>query len=34
MSAEGFQLIDNEKIDGSIIKRDFIKKSIRGQIWC
>ena len=25
MSAEGFQLIDNEKIDDSIIKRDFIK---------
>ena len=25
MSAENFQLIDNEKIDDSIIKRDFIK---------
>ena len=25
MSAEYFQLIDNEKIDDSIIKRDFIK---------
>ena len=25
MSAEDFQLIDNEKIDDSIIKRDFIK---------
>ena len=25
MSAEVFQLIDSEKIDGSIIKRDFIK---------
>ena len=25
MSAEDFQLIDNEKIDDSIIRRDFIK---------
>ena len=25
MSAEDFQLIDDEKIDDSIIKRDFIK---------
>ena len=25
MSAENFQLIDDEKIDDSIIKRDFIK---------
>ena len=25
MSAEDFQLIDNEKSDDSIIKRDFIK---------
>ena len=26
MSAENFQLIDDSKIDDSIIKRDFIKK--------
>ena len=33
MSAEDFQLINNEIIDDSIIKRDFIKKlsSIRSQ---
>ena len=26
MSAEDFQLLDNEKIDDSLIKRDFTKK--------
>ena len=36
MSAEDFQLIDNEKIDDSIKKRDFIKNisSIWSQIRC
>ena len=31
MSAEVFQLFDNEKVDDSVIKRDFIK--IYHQYW-
>ena len=32
MSAVGFQLIDDEKIDDTILRRDFIKYTINPEL--